>query len=340
LADRVVGRGRTILDLASRGEQLQHARARPGQVSTSQVDLQKGEQNMPWIERILCPIDFSEFSTRAYGYAQSLARHYQAKLFLEHVVDYALPSYPYYAPDPYLVDYFQQLRENARVKLEEFAKQPTAYGGTVSDWVLYEGAPAESILCFAEQKRADLIVMGTHGRKGFDHAVLGSVAEKVLRKASCSVLVVGSPQHEFVSPGSAQDPVQLRKLIFCTDLSEFSKRALDQAIDIAAEYQAELTVLHVLEGVPAPGDLQSVTQSLSAQLEEEIAPEARRRCLIKPLVRLGKPYLEIIKQAEQAQTDAVIMAVRGRNAVSLTVFGSTTYRVIQLGPCPVLAVKA
>jgi len=294
---------------------------------------------MPRIERILCPIDFSELSTRAYGYAQSLARHYQAKLFLQHVVDYTLPSYPYYAPDPYLIEYFQQLRENAHLKLEEFAKDPAGYGPP-SDWALYEGSPAESILCFAEQKRVDLIVMGTHGRKGLDRAVLGSVAEKVLRKASCSVLVVGSPQHEFVSPGTAQDPVQLRKLIFCTDLSEFSKKAFDHAIDIAAEYQAELTLLHVLEEIPAVGDVHGVTLRLLAQLEKEIAPEARRRCLIKPLVRVGKPYLEIIKQAEQAQTDAVIMAVRGRNALSLAVFGSATYRVIQLGPCPVLAVRA
>jgi nucleotide-binding universal stress UspA family protein len=164
------------------------------------------------------------------------------------------------------------------------------------------------------------------------------VTEKVLRKASCSVLVVRSPEHNFVSPGSAQDPVQLHKLLLCTDFSEYSKTALEHAISIAAEYQAELSVLHVLEDIPASKDLQSVTRPLLAQVEQTIAAEARGRCTLRPLVRIGKPYQEIIQEATEAKPDAVIMGVRGRNALALAVFGSTTYRVIQLGPCPVLAV--
>jgi nucleotide-binding universal stress UspA family protein len=113
---------------------------------------------------------------------------------------------------------------------------------------------------------------------------------------------------------------------------------LEHAISIAAEYHAELTVLCVLEDMPASADFENVTKPVRAQLEEAIAGEAGGRCIIKPLVRVGKPYREIIRQAAEAQTDAVIMGVRGRNALDLAIFGSTTYRVIQLGPCPVLAV--
>jgi nucleotide-binding universal stress UspA family protein len=225
------------------------------------------------------------------------------------------------------------------LQLQEFAKRRADYGA-LPECIVHEGAVTKWILSFAEVLKVNLIVMGSNGISGADRVALGSVTEKVLRKAPCSVLVVGSPKHDFVSPGSGQDPVQLHKLLFCTDFSEYSKTALEHAISIAAEYHAELSVLHVLEDVPASKCLQSVTQPLLAQLEQAIRVKARGRCIIKPLVRVGKPYLEIIQQAAEAQTDAVIMGVRGRNTLDLAVFGSTTHRVIQLGPCPVLAVHA
>ena len=289
------------------------------------------------IERILCPVDFSVFSARAYDYAQSLARHYQAKLFLQHVVDFNLPAYAYYVPANLLVEHMEQVRNDAMLQLQEFAKRPSDYGAP-PERILHEGAPVNTILSFAGVQKVNLIVMGSHGLQGADHIALGSVTEKVLRKASCSVLVVRNPEHDFISPGSAQDPIQLHKLLLCTDFSEYSKTALEHAISIAAEYNAELSVLHVLEDMPASKDLQSVIQPLLGRLEQTIPAEACGRCIIKPLVRIGKPYLEIIQEAAEAKTDAVIMGVRGRNALDLAVFGSTTHRVIQLGPCPVLAV--
>jgi nucleotide-binding universal stress UspA family protein len=289
------------------------------------------------IEKILCPVDFSVFSGRAYDYAQSLARHYRAKLFLEHVVEFNLPTYAYYAPAGCVLEHMQQVRDGARLHLQEFAKRLADYGAP-PERVLDEGAPASVILRFAEQQKVALIVMGSHGIQGLDRIALGSVTEKVVRKAPCSVLVVRSPEHDFVSPGSADDPVQLRKLLVCTDFSECSQRALELAISIAAEYQAELAVLHVVDRIPAPNDLQSVTQPALARLEQVIPPEARARGSITPLVRVGTPYLEIIQQAAEAHMDQVIMGVRGRNTLDLAVFGSTTHRVIQLGRCPVLAV--
>jgi nucleotide-binding universal stress UspA family protein len=75
-----------------------------------------------------------------------------------------------------------------------------------------------------------------------------------------------------------------------------------------------------------------------ARLEQALPAEARWRSTIIPKVRIGKPYIEIIQEAAEAKSDAVIMGVRGRNALDVAVFGSTTHRVIQLGPCPVLAV--
>jgi nucleotide-binding universal stress UspA family protein len=143
------------------------------------------------IERILCPVDFSVFSARAYDYAQSLARHYQAKLLLQHVIEFNLPIYAYYVPASYMVDQLQQVRNGAMSQLHEFAKRPADYG-TPPERILNEGAPADTILSFAGVQKVNLIVMGSHGLQGADRTALGSVTEKVLRKACCSVLVVRS----------------------------------------------------------------------------------------------------------------------------------------------------
>ena len=107
---------------------------------------------------------------------------------------------------------------------------------------------------------------------------------------------------------------------------------------MAKAYGAELRLLHVLEDVPRSADLESVSEKVSKQLEESIACKTREECIVKVIVRVGKPYQRIIQLALETQTDVVIMGVRGRGALDTAVFGSTTYRVIQLGPCPVLAV--
>jgi nucleotide-binding universal stress UspA family protein len=289
------------------------------------------------IERILCPVDFSELSARAYDYAQSLARHYGAKLFLQHVVDFVLPPYAYYAPSSYLDEIFAKVRAEAREELQKFAKSHTR-SGVHPECLVYEGTVTDSILSFAEAQKVDLIVMGTHGLKGHNRVTLGSGADKVLREAHCPVLVVRKPGPETAAPEGAQNPVELRRVIFCTDFSDPSQRALDYALSLAAEYNGELTLLHVLEDLPSSADVEEEITKAKKQLDELIPPEGVKPCKIKTLVRIGRAYEQIIELALEVQADLLIMAVRGRNALNLAVFGSTTYRVIQLGPCPVLAV--
>ncbi len=290
------------------------------------------------IQRILCPIDFSGFSSKAYDYAESLARHYGAKLFLEHVVRPVTEPYAYWMYPGGVVYVSSSLRASAEKQLQEFLKTH-AHNGTPTERVVREGVATESILSFAEEQRMDLIVMGTHGRQGFNHLTMGSVTEKVLRKARCPVLAVRKPTHDFVSPAEkTHDPVKLGKILFCTDFSAHSDRALEYALSLAMEYNAELTLLHVVEDLPESKDLQSVTAAAIRKLEKRVPDQAQTWCTVKPVVRLGKPYQEIIQLALESQTDLVIMGVRGRNALDLALFGSTTHRVIQLGSCPVLAV--
>ena len=289
------------------------------------------------IERILCPIDFSEFSVVAYDYAQSLALHYQATVYLQHVVDIILPPWPYYPPAGYLDADFRKICIDAREQLQEFAKSHTK-NGVQPECVVQEGEVTDSVLAFAEAQMADIIVMGTHGRRGFDRLALGSATEKVLRKARCPVLVVRKPGPEAMAAEGAQNSVELRRVIFCADFSDLSQRALEYALSAAAEFNAELTLLHVLENLPNSANIEEEIATAKKQLGNLIPPKGVKAGKIKTLVRIGKAYEQIIELALEAQADLVIMAVRGRNAMNLAVFGSTTYRVIQLGPCPVLAV--
>jgi nucleotide-binding universal stress UspA family protein len=288
-------------------------------------------------ERILCPLDFSEFSARAYNYAQSLARHYEAKLFAEHVLAPMLPAYPSYVYPDMANDLYQDLRVHAERQLQEFVKARTRDGFALETGVC-EGQVTDSILSFAESRRVDLIVMGTHGRHGFDHLLLGSVTEKILRKARCPVLAVRKPAHDFVVPVNGEDPVRLRKILFATDFSRHAERALDYALSLAQEYKAELTLLHVLEEIPPSWDLSTVSADVVQRLEKPVPAEARDWCTLKSRLRIGKPYQEIVRFALEAEADLVILGVRGRNALDVALFGSTTHRVIQQASCPVLAV--
>jgi nucleotide-binding universal stress UspA family protein len=181
--------------------------------------------------------------------------------------------------------------------------------------------------------------MGMHGRRGFDRLMLGSVTDRVMRRAPCPVLAVRNPPHDAMAADKEGHSVHhLSRILFCADFSKNSERAFNYAISATAEYDAELTVLHVLEEVPSLAKTEEAIAAATEQLDKLIPPQVRKSRKIKTAVRIGKPYREIIQLALEAQTDLVTMGVRGRGALDLAVFGSTTYRVMQLGSCPVLAV--
>ena len=180
--------------------------------------------------------------------------------------------------------------------------------------------------------------MGSHGLREFDRLMLGSVAERVLRRAGCPVLTVRKPAHHVTSPVHDPEPVHLSKMLLCADFSDPAHHASKYAFSMAKEYGAELTVLHVLEEIPRSKDIQGATAEMTKQLEEYIAVETHNGCNIKVMVRGGKPYHEITQSALEAQIDLVITGVRGRGSLHTALFGSTTHRVIQLGSSPVLAV--
>lgn len=290
------------------------------------------------IERILCPVDFSDGSAKAYDYAYSLALRYRAKLYVEHVIDLLAGSYPYYNfPDLAANNIYWDMSKGADERLHKMVEHH-AVDGVQAEMVVHKGFVPDSILTFAKSQGVDLIVMGTHGRRGLDRLVMGSVTEHVLRRAHCPVLAVRRPAHDFVNPEQTQEPVRLQRILLCTDFSKCANSALKYALSLAQEYNAELTLLHVLEAFPeekAP----MVMEEARRKLDALVPGDARNWCTARTTVRTGKPYEEIIQLAVEQQADVAVLGVRGRSAVDLAVFGSTTQRVLQLGPCPVLAVK-
>ena len=289
------------------------------------------------IKLIHCPIDFSEFSIRAYHHALSLAEHYRARLVVQHVVEiWRHPSASFAATTQLYDEYCQSLRRIGAEQLQEFVKNHT-HNEVQPELVVDEGTAPDLILSYAQAQKADLIVMGTHGRRGFDRLMLGSVTDRVMRKAPCPVVAVREATHDSIAAGQGRHHIHhLDRLLACIDFSEDSVRALNYAISATAEYDAELTLLHVLHEIPGAAKTEAAIAAATEQLDKLIPAERRKTLKIKTAVRIGKPYGEIIQLALESQTDMVTMGVRGRGALDFAVFGSTTYRVMQLGPCPVL----
>lgn len=288
-------------------------------------------------QRILCPVDFSDFSLSAYEYALTLAEYYKAHLVTLHAIEFSkYPYADYVGATGDLADLSKALCEGGKAKLREFVKKHSRHG-VEPQLVVDQGNASDLILSFAQTHDIELIVMGTHGRRGFDRLVLGSTTDRVMRKASSPVLVVSNPAHNVMTTGP-DGKHHLSRIVYCTDFSINSERALEYAISLAAEYGAELTMLHVVEGAPDPTTANAIITARREQLDKLISNEQREHLNMRTVVRCGKPYQEIVGYAKEVQAHLVVMTARGGDALDRAVFGSTTYRVIQLGPCPVLAI--
>lgn len=291
---------------------------------------------MPPITSILCPVDFSEFSANAYEYARSIAWHYKAALCLQHVM-YPLGPTGYDSNRGPYEQLCENIRAEAKEKIQWFARLHSL-AGVQPECIVQDGLITDLILALAEKRGASLIVMGTHGLRGIDRLMLGSVTERVLRRAKCPVLAVRKPAHHPAGTARDPEPIHLKKIALCTDFSDHAHRASEYANSMAKEYDAELTVLHVLDTFPTSTDIEQTTRQILQQLEGIVPQDPFGARTIKSIVRVGKPYQQIIQFAIENETDLVVVGARGRGALDTALFGSTTYRAIQLGPCPVLAV--
>jgi len=294
------------------------------------------------INRILCPLDFSDVSRHTVDHAMLLARWYGARITALHVCNsIVIPSTDFAVvggvPPPPLTE----------IEIADVTRQVRAcFGGTLDgvDVLVDSGNPSRQILECARSLPVDLIVMGTHGVGGFDHLLLGSVAEKVLRKATCPVVTV--PPHAL-----ATSKLPFKRLVCPIDFSDSSLAALDFALSLAQQGEAELTILHVFEWRPEDEPLTNrpisvpefrpqLERDLSEKLHALVPNSVRSWC--RPTIRIahGKAYREILGVATEDQADLIVMGVQGRNALDLMLFGSTTNQVVRRATCPVLTLRS
>jgi nucleotide-binding universal stress UspA family protein len=301
------------------------------------------------IKRILCPIDFSDFSRHAFDRAVAVARCYDAAISVLHVlpVPSVVPAVPYgpEGPGPFG---FQTI-DRARVLAELPAFLAIEAGiGTPIDYHAVE-APSvhKEILLQAQRLAADLVVVGTHGRSGFDRLILGSVAEKVLRTSEVPVLTV--PPHVTDVAPMWREP--FRRIVLATDFSVGSEAALRCAASLAQHAAARLTLVHVVEPIPVrrqpmvgtsfdvSGYVAQLEKEAIETLRESVPAWVRLGCETDDVVVKGKAYVEILRVAAERQADLIVLAVHGRNALDRMVFGSTTEHIVRRATCPVLTVR-
>lgn len=152
------------------------------------------------IERILFPIDFSEGAMNALDYAISLAKEYNAKLYLLHVVHDVSMTAGWQVPHIRIDELYRSMEESASKELEKCCQEELK-GVKDIEKIVLKGIPDDEILKVARDKKIDLIIIGTHGRTGIDRLLFGSTAEKVVRKAPCPVLSVRLPEHRIKEIG-------------------------------------------------------------------------------------------------------------------------------------------
>jgi nucleotide-binding universal stress UspA family protein len=305
---------------------------------------------MVQLKHIVCPVDFSDFSRHAFDRAVAVARSYGADLTVLHVlpVASAVPALPYGPEGPGPFGFEAVDRDRALTELTRFLATEQPIGVPLHYEVVEARSIHKEVLIQTARLSADLVVMGTHGRSGFDHLFLGSVAEKTLRTSGVPVLVVPPRLPDVVPAG--RDP--FRTVLCAVDFSQDSAHALAYAASLARHAAGRLIVLHSVDVVPTGYDpLVGVTFDIvgyeealekSARTElQRFLPEANALGYDgEPLVTRGRPFKEILRVASERQADLIVLGVHGRSAFDRLVFGSTTEHVIRRATCPVLAVPA
>ncbi len=301
---------------------------------------------MAEITQILCPVDLSDTSRHALEHAFAFARWYRARVTVLHVLNVPVPAMPPVVVPVVDASALPPLRpEDVTEDVRRFAGSTSGADQNAAEVVVVEGSPAREILRQALDRRTDLVVMGTHGRSGFEALFLGSVTEKVLRSTHVPVLTV--------PPAVERVESVVYKTILCPiEFSDPSTRALEYALTLAEETGARLILLHVVEqlidapqlGALSPFNLEQYRQHLEedarGRLRSAVPEDARVWCTPEERVLSGKAYRVILEIADQEKAEVIVMGVHGKGALNRRLFGSTTHHVIREAHCPVLTLRA
>jgi nucleotide-binding universal stress UspA family protein len=284
------------------------------------------------IKKILCPVDFFPASDAAASYAAGLAANYDATVHYLHVMT-PMPAGTYeYMIDT--TDIVKSLEESSMREMKEILARARA-AGTDAETELRVGDVYDEIKRTIEIERLDLIVMGTHGRRGVERWFMGSTTEKLLRHSPVPLVTISaSGEKSFNGP-------RFRRILVTTDFSEGTADALAYAFSVAQENESEVTLLHVVHDISA--DLSgkyrdSLLDGVRKQLDEMVPAEARNWCNIVTRVETGVPYRIILRTVEEERPDLLVMNIHGKGMLDRALLGSTAERVVRAASCPVMMI--
>jgi nucleotide-binding universal stress UspA family protein len=288
------------------------------------------------IRRVLWPTDFSTGAAQAFPHAAALAAWHDAALHVLHVQE-GPASASSEASLPLPSDRLQDLLAASGT--------PPAHVDLDAMTIIQEqeegNAPPRAIVAYAEEHNIDVVVGGTHGRRGLQRLLIGSVAEEVLRTAPCPVFTVRGG--ETAVPSEA-----VHNILVPIDFSEASMGALRHARELALTYGAQITLLHAVEEVVYPSAygiepanmpgaqvVERVEDSLAELARSEIGYE---HVLVEASV--GYAPSTILDYANNHDVDLITIATHGRTGLERMLLGSVAERVVRRAPVPVFAVKS
>lgn len=298
------------------------------------------------IKNIICPVDFSEGSARAVAYALVLARSVEAELHIVH--SYQLPLYA--LPDGGLVagpEYVQQVSNSSQTSLDTLV-EGLDKGDLVVKTHLTEGVPHVEIARLTAELEGDLVVMGTHGRTGLKHILMGSVAERVVRTSEKPVLTIRQREDDQGAPWGGQ----ITRLLVAFDFSDPARRALEEARRLRAQLHCAVDVVFVLDdpftehpGAPkesvwaAEKELEAHEAALKTVIGRTVTdvfgPDAQT---VTTSIARGGAVQSILSATEQSGADIIIVATTGKGGVERMLMGSVSQKLLQTSTVPVITI--
>jgi nucleotide-binding universal stress UspA family protein len=290
---------------------------------------------MPTPQRILLATDFSDTARRARDHALHLARRSDAALHVLHVAEV---SDIFYETD-------EDLQERLQDRMDAVFAEADVSDLRITRTIERGEVAAEGILDYAEEHAVDLIVLGTHGRRGLRRMMMGSVATEVVRHAACPVLTVR--EHDRPFPDEAVDGI-----LVPLDLSDYSRDALPYAKDLAAQYDGtRLHLLHVFEDLDLPpiygdvhnpllGTFPEIRDKVEAQMQQWLDETGGPDVPVTLQVESGPSVGTILDYVETHGIDLVVLTTHGRSGLERFLLGSVAERVMQRAPCPVYLIPS